>query len=144
MAAELPLIFPQKVVWRVARLVPASATTALENDFLMGMIRTISQAVFQLSRLPLRSLAFGCALASGVFPDEFATALRLLQTGHLTAFSAFCSILTMCHARWIVLIAAYQTWRKTSVLETWGEKTVPCLGLEHRGSFPYIVAVKMP
>jgi maleate isomerase len=128
MEAELPLLFPQRVVWHIARLVPSSTTTALDDDFLTGMVQAIPQAVFQLSRLPLRTLAFGCTSASSVFSDDIVGALQVLQRDQhavpfLTAFSALCLLLAMCQAKRIVLVAPYEhelTLREAQVFEHHG------------------------
>jgi maleate isomerase len=140
MEAELPVLFPRRVIWHVARLVPPNATTALDDEFLTGMIRSVPQAVFQLRNLPLRALAFGCTSASSAFPDEVTTVLKTLQTGQrsipfLTAFSALCLLLTACHAERIVLITPYEhelTLREAHAFEYQGITVQAAISLGYR------------
>lgn len=114
MEAEIPSLFPGRVVWHVARLVPASATTALDDTFLAGMVQALPQALFQLHHLPLRAFAFGCTSASSLFPEEITAARQAYgedqpEIPFLTAFSALCLCLTLCQAKRMLLLAPYES-----------------------------------
>jgi maleate isomerase len=110
MEAELPYIFPQRVVWHFTRLVPPSYTTALDEKFLQGMINAIPQAVFQLCNLPLHALAFGCTSASAAysvsFPDDEAIFCKCVP--FLTAFSAILYVLSLHRVKRIALVTPYE------------------------------------
>src|ERR1043166_4502613 len=50
---ELTALGLKNLYWHYARLVPASNTTALDDDFLSGLINSVPGAMFQLSQLRL-------------------------------------------------------------------------------------------
>src|SRR5687768_18335226 len=48
---ELPCLGQEAVVWHYARLAPANGSTALDDDFLEGLLGAVPGALHQLSRL---------------------------------------------------------------------------------------------
>ncbi|WP_194830564.1 aspartate/glutamate racemase family protein [Laceyella tengchongensis] len=111
MESELPYIFPKQVVWHFSRLVPPSRTTAIDDDFLKGMIEAIPEATRQLKHIPLDVVAFGCTSASFSFPDKMAIFTGdMLETKIpiISAFGAILKVLSYYGAKRIILFTPYE------------------------------------
>ena len=68
--AELPRWAGTSVTWHYARLVPPSLGTALDEDFLAGLLAAVPAALGQLAALPLQRVYLACTSAAFVFPGQ--------------------------------------------------------------------------
>lgn len=130
MEAELPFIFPGRMVWHFARLVPPSQTTEIDTDFLQGMIEAIPQAAFAFSRLPLDVVVFGCTSASFSFSELARSRLQAASTAlpFLTAFTAIRHVLHYFDARRIVLLTPYEETITQAEVHAFTENGIKVLG----------------
>src|SRR2546430_6100187 len=97
---ELPRLGLERVIFHYARLVPANATTALDEAFLSGLLAAVPDALSQLERLPLAAVLVACTSAGfaihGVPP-----------VGAATAFDALTATLTRQGVERIALATPY-------------------------------------
>jgi maleate isomerase len=135
MEAELPFIFPGRMVWHFARLVPPSQTTEIDTDFLQGMIEAIPPATFAFSRLPLDVLVFGCTSASFSYSELVAGRLQAASTTRpfLTAFTAIEHVLHYFDARRIVLLTPYEGTITQAEVQAFTESGIEVLGASALG-----------
>jgi maleate isomerase len=105
--AELPHWSHACVVWHYARLVPASGSTALDLDFLSGLLAAVPVALRQLAALQLDRVYLACTSAAFMFPQQVPTAATDARVPVITAFDAILAALAQRHASKIVLLAPY-------------------------------------
>jgi maleate isomerase len=111
MESELPYILPRQVVWHFSRLVPPSHTTAIDDDFLNGMIQAIPEATRQLKHIPLDVVAFGCTSASFSYPEKmtlFSGEKLGTMIPIISAFQAILKVLSYYGAERIILFTPYE------------------------------------
>ncbi|MFI9552348.1 aspartate racemase/maleate isomerase family protein [Nonomuraea endophytica] len=100
--AELPQWGRGRTVWHYARLVPEHGGTALDEDFLSGLVEAVPGALHQLSRLPLGRVYLACTSAAFTRPRR----LIDVSDGHpVRVVSAFEAILTQLRAYGVRRIA---------------------------------------
>ena len=104
---ELADLRPKHLHWHFARLVPANLGTALDDDFLTGLIRAVPGALAQLSRLPLAESYVACTSAGFSFGLEFAAATASAPRPCLSAFDAVIETLRLLNAKQVVLVTPY-------------------------------------
>jgi maleate isomerase len=104
---ELHRISGNPVIWHYARLVPQSRTTALDAQFLGGLVDAVPAALAQLSPLPLRCVYLACTSAAFMYPDAIWTARRQAPVPLLSAFDAITTTLARLAATRIVLLTPY-------------------------------------
>lgn len=107
MEAELPRWAGTSVAWHYARLVPASRGTALDEDFLGGLLAAVPGALGQLAALPLRRVYLGCTSAGFMLPDQATNATARAQVPVITAFDAILAALRQRQATRIMLLTPY-------------------------------------
>lgn len=100
--AELPLWAGRSVAWHYARLVPPSRATALNRDFLGGLLAAVPAALGQLAALPLRQVYLACTSAGFMLPSQVAACAA---DAPVTMVSAFDAIVTALRARGISRVA---------------------------------------
>ncbi|WP_433432268.1 maleate cis-trans isomerase family protein [Nonomuraea sp. CA-141351] len=105
--AELPKWGRGRTVWHYARLVPAHGGTALDDDFLSGLIEAVPGALHQLSPLSLDRVYLACTSA------DFTQVRRLAQVTAgspvrvVGAFEAIMAQLRAYGAQKIALVTPY-------------------------------------
>jgi maleate isomerase len=110
---EVPLLLaePEWVSWHFARLMPASRTTALDDEFLIGMVDAVPHALEQLSHLRLSGVGFACTAAAfrhhARLEQRVGQATLDLQV--ISAFQAICFVLTWLGVSSVTLITPYTT-----------------------------------
>ena len=106
---ELPRFLKADAGWHVARLVPATRSTALDDRFLDGLIDAVPAAIGQLARLDLSGIGLACTSAG--FHDAARLRRRVRQTSAsvevISAFDAICRSLRRLAARSIMLVTPY-------------------------------------
>jgi maleate isomerase len=107
MEAELPRWAGTSVAWHYARLVPASRGTALDDDFLGGLLAAVPNALGQLAALPLPRVYLGCTSAGFMLPDQATDAAARAEVPVITAFDAILAALRQRQATRIVLLTPY-------------------------------------
>jgi maleate cis-trans isomerase len=105
--AELPQWAGTSVVWHYARLVPPSARTALDEDFLAGLLAAVPAALGQLAALSLQDVYLACTSAAFMFPSQATIAAASARVPVVTAFDAILAALRQWHADRIVLLTPY-------------------------------------
>jgi maleate isomerase len=104
---ELPRWSGACVAWHYARLVPASGSTALDLDFLSGLLAAVPAALRQLAALQLDRVYLACTSAAFMFPQRPQSAGPEDRVPVMTAFDAILAALDQRHASKIVLLAPY-------------------------------------
>ncbi len=97
---ELPRLGLERVIFHYARLVPASATTALDEAFLSGLLAAVPDALSQLERLPLAAVLVACTSAGFAVREVH-------PVGVATAFEALAATLTRRGVERIALATPY-------------------------------------
>lgn len=105
--AELPRWAGTSVAWHYARLVPASLGTALDEDFLAGLLGAVPAALGQLAALPLHRVYLACTSAAFVLPGQAQTATAGSRVPVVTAFDAILAALRQWGCDRIVLLTPY-------------------------------------
>ncbi|MBE1584571.1 aspartate/glutamate racemase family protein [Nonomuraea angiospora] len=105
--AELPQWGRGRTVWHYARLVPAHGGTALDEDFLSGLIEAVPGALHQLSRLSLELSYLACTSAAFTQLGRLADVTAGSQVRVVSAFEAILAQLQKHGARKIALITPY-------------------------------------
>jgi maleate isomerase len=105
--AELPRWAGASVVWHYARLVPPCRSTALDEDFLAGLLAAAPAALGQLAGLNLRSVYLACTSAAFIFPGQTRSVAAGAQVPVITAFDAIVDALQRRGAGRIVLLTPY-------------------------------------
>ncbi|MGP3961725.1 aspartate/glutamate racemase family protein [Nonomuraea sp. 3N208] len=104
---ELPEWGRGRTVWHYARLVPAHGGTALDDDFLSGLIEAVPGALHQLSRLPLGRVYLACTSAAFTQLDRFTEVATGSPVRVVSAFEAILAQLRSHGARKIALVTPY-------------------------------------
>jgi maleate isomerase len=107
MEAELPRWAGTSVAWHYARLVPASRGTALDEEFLGGLLAAVPAALEQLAALPLAGVYLGCTSAGFMLPDQATNAAACAELPVVTAFDAILAALRQRRATRILLLTPY-------------------------------------
>jgi maleate cis-trans isomerase len=105
--AELPEWAGRLVAWHYARLVPPSGGTALDEDFLAGLLMAVPAALKQLAALPLERVYLACTSAAFMLPSRAKTAAAGARAPVITAFDAIIAALRQQQAGRIVLLTPY-------------------------------------
>jgi maleate isomerase len=105
--AELPRWAGASVVWHYARLVPPDHGTALDENFLAGLLAAAPAALDQLAGLNLRSVYMACTSAAFMFPGQTQSLAADAQVPVITAFDAIVDVLQRRDASRIVLLTPY-------------------------------------
>jgi maleate isomerase len=105
--AELPRWLPETVVCHYSRLVPASRSTALNTDFLTGLISAVPQALEQLSALQLPVAYLACTSAAFMFSEMLFEIVSAHDGQIVTAFDAIVSTLRRQRLNRIALLTPY-------------------------------------
>ncbi|MEV1005029.1 aspartate/glutamate racemase family protein [Nonomuraea sp. NPDC050202] len=105
--AELPEWGRGRTVWHYARLVPAHGGTALDEDFLSGLIEAVPGALYQLSRLSLDRVYLACTSAAFTQLGRLAEVTAGSRVRVVSAFEAIVAQLRECGARRIALVTPY-------------------------------------
>jgi maleate isomerase len=105
--AELHRWSGRAVIWHYARLVPSSHATALDAEFLTGLLDAVPAALEQLSALPLRRVYLACTSAAFMYPELAGSAATRAQVTLVSAFDAITAVLTEHGASRVVLLAPY-------------------------------------
>jgi maleate isomerase len=107
MEAELPRWAGTSMAWHYARLVPASRGTALDEEFLGGLLAAVPAALGQLAALPLPRVYLGCTSAGFMLPDQATNATAGTEVPVVTAFDAILAALQRRQATRILLLTPY-------------------------------------
>ncbi|GAA1613182.1 hypothetical protein GCM10009733_006570 [Nonomuraea maheshkhaliensis] len=94
-------------VWHYARLVPACGGTALDDDFLSGLIEAVPQALHQLSQIPLHRVYLACTSAAFTRPGRFADVTAASPVLVVSAFEAIVAQLRRHGVRKVALVTPY-------------------------------------
>ena len=105
--AELPQWAGRQVAWHYARLVPPSGGTALDQDFLAGLLMAVPAALGQLAALPLERVYLACTSAAFMLPSRAKAAVAGAGVPVVTAFDAIIAALRQRQAGRIVLLTPY-------------------------------------
>jgi maleate isomerase len=105
--AELHNWSGDTVVWHYARLVPSSRTTALDGQFMAGLLDAVPTAIDQVSALPVRHVYLACTSAAFMYPLRVQAAARHAKVTLVSAFDAIASALQACRAGHVVLLTPY-------------------------------------
>ncbi|MFI6741771.1 aspartate/glutamate racemase family protein [Nonomuraea sp. NPDC050451] len=105
--AELPQWGRGRTVWHYARLVPAHDGTALDEDFLSGLIEAVPGALHQLSRLSLDQVYLACTSAAFTHLGRLTEVTAGSQVHVVSAFEAILAQLQEHGARKIALVTPY-------------------------------------
>jgi maleate isomerase len=105
--AELPRWAGTSVAWHYARLVPSSRGTALDEDFLCGLLAAVPAALGQLAALPLLRVYLACTSAAFMLPDQATNVTASAEVPVVTAFDAILAALRQRQATRIVLLTPY-------------------------------------
>jgi maleate isomerase len=105
--AELPRWAGVSVAWHYARLVPPSQATALDEDFLSGLLTAVPAALAQLAALRLQRVYLACTSAAFMLPAEAQAVADGTQVPVVTAFDAILDTLREWRCRRIVLLTPY-------------------------------------
>lgn len=106
MESEIPKFYSNKIYWHIARLVPYSNSTAIDDDFLMGMIEAVPNATKCLEKIDLKAFGFGCTSASFLFRHLLHKQINNIPI--LSAFDAICKVLSILNRKSITLITPYR------------------------------------
>lgn len=107
MEAELPRWAGTSVAWHYARLVPASRGTALDEEFLGGLLAAVPAALGQLAALPLPRVYLGCTSAGFMLPHQATNATAGTEIPVVTGFDAILAALQWRQATRILLLTPY-------------------------------------
>ncbi|MGI5292726.1 aspartate/glutamate racemase family protein [Nonomuraea polychroma] len=105
--AELPDWGRGRTVWHYARLVPAHGGTALDEDFLSGLIDAVPEALHQLSRLSLGRVYLACTSAAFTQLGRLAEVTTGAPVRVVSAFEAILAQLRAHGMRRIALVTPY-------------------------------------
>ena len=105
--AELPRWAGSSVVWHYARLVPSSRVTALDEEFLAGLLAAAPAALGELAALPISRVYLACTSAAFMLPDQAAAALAGAQVPVITAFDSITAVLRQRGVDRIALLTPY-------------------------------------
>lgn len=105
--AELPRWAGRSVTWHYARLVPPSRGTALDQDFLSGLLAATPAALGQLSALLLERVYLACTSAGFMLPGEVVACAAGAAGGVVSAFDAIVTALHQGGMSRIVLLTPY-------------------------------------
>lgn len=103
---ELPS-WSDRTAWHYARLAPPSGTTALDEDFLQGLMDTVPAALHQLSALPLERVYLACTSAAFTRPDQLTELSKASALPVVSAFDAIVDHLTTFDLTRITLATPY-------------------------------------
>jgi maleate isomerase len=126
--AELPRWAGTSVAWHYARLVPPSLGTALDEDFLAGLLAAVPAALGQLAALPLQRVYLACTSAAFMFPGQVQTAAAGTRVPVVTAFDAILAALRQWHCDRIVLLSPYPAKVCEAEADTFGNHGVAVTG----------------
>jgi maleate isomerase len=104
---ELPQWGRGRTVWHYARLVPEHGGTALDEDFLSGLVEAVPGALHQLSRLSLDRVYLACTSAAFTRLDRLAEVTAGSPVRVVSAFEAILAQLRAYDARKIALATPY-------------------------------------
>ncbi|MEU5859775.1 aspartate/glutamate racemase family protein [Nonomuraea sp. NPDC047529] len=104
---ELPEWSRGRTVWHHARLVPAHGGTALDEDFLSGLIEAVPEALHQLSRLSLDRVYLACTSAAFTQVNRLTELTAGSQVRVVSAFEAILAQLQKRGVRKIALATPY-------------------------------------
>jgi maleate isomerase len=105
--AELPRWAGASVVWHYARLVPPCRSTALDADFLAGLLAAAPAALGQFAGLDLQSVYLACTSAAFMLPEQAGSVAAGSRVPVITAFDAIVAALQRRRASRIVLLTPY-------------------------------------
>lgn len=105
--SELPQWGRGRTAWHYARLVPACGSTALDGDFLAGLIDAVPQALHQLSQLALQRVYLACTSAAFTRPGHFTAVTSGSPVRVVSAFDAIVARLRACGVRKVALVTPY-------------------------------------
>jgi maleate isomerase len=105
--AELPRWAGTSVAWHYSRLVPPSRGTALDEDFLSGLLAAVPTSLDQLAALPLQRIYLACTSAAFMLPGLAKAAVAGAFVPVVTAFGAIISALRQQEISRIVLLTPY-------------------------------------
>jgi maleate isomerase len=125
--AELPRWAGTSVAWHYARLVPPSQGTALDEDFLAGLLAAVPAALAQLSALPLQRVYLACTSAAFMFPGQ-AQAAAGTGVPVVTAFDAIVAALRQWHCDRVVLLTPYPAKVCEAEADTFGNHGITVTG----------------
>jgi maleate isomerase len=126
--AELPRWAGTSVAWHYARLVPPSRGTALDEDFLAGLLAAAPAALGQLAALPLQRVYLACTSAAFMFPGQAQTAAAGTRVPVVTAFDAILAALRQWHCNRIVLLTPYPAKVCEAEADTFGNHGITVTG----------------
>lgn len=95
------------MTWHYARLVPESRSTALDQDFLSGLLDAVPAALTQLAALPLQHVYLACTSAAFMLPSQARAAAEGARVALITAFDAIVAALRHWRCDRIVLLTPY-------------------------------------
>ncbi len=136
---ELPRLSPDRLVWHYARLTPSNGRTALDDDFLAGLLAGIPSAVRQLSRVPLDMLQLGCTSLG--FSHSIGRTTHIGAVRLVDAFSAIGTSLDLLHARRVALLTPYPLdvmQREVEALDASGRRVVATASLDQLDDYAQI------
>jgi maleate isomerase len=125
---ELPRWAGTSVAWHYARLVPPSRGTALDEDFLAGLLAAAPAALGQLAALPLQRVYLACTSAGFMFPGQAETAAAGTRVPVVTAFDAILAALRQWHCDRIVLLTPYPAPVCEAEADTFGNHGITVTG----------------
>jgi maleate isomerase len=105
--AELHRWAGNAVIWHYSRLVPPSGTTALDKEFLTGLLDAVPAALAQLSALPLQRVYLACTSAAFMDPKRAGSSASRARGGIVSAFDAITAALSEHGASRVVLLTPY-------------------------------------
>jgi len=126
--AELPRWTGRSLVWHYARLVPPSGGTALDEDFLNGLLAAAPAALDQLVALPLERVYLACTSAAFMFPGQARNVALGAHVPVVTAFDAVLAALDRYRAGSIVLVTPYPTKVSDAEADMFGECGITVTG----------------
>ncbi|SDH97798.1 maleate isomerase [Sinosporangium album] len=104
---ELPQWGRGRMVWHYARLVPAHGGTALDEDFLSGLVEAVPETLHQLSRLSLDRVYLACTSAAFTRLDRLAEVTAGSPVRVVSAFEAILAQLRAYGVQKIALATPY-------------------------------------
>jgi len=96
------------VIWHYARLVPPSRTTALDRQFMTGLLDAVPSAIDQVSALPLRYVYLACTSAAFMYPQRMQAAIKQANVTLVSAFDAITAVLRQRRIGRVVLLTPYR------------------------------------
>jgi maleate isomerase len=95
------------VIWHYARLVPSSRTTALDRQFMTGLLDAVPSALDQVSALPVRHVYLACTSAAFMYPQRMQAAIGQANVTLVSAFDAITAVLRQRRTGRVVLLTPY-------------------------------------